>query len=375
MTNWSITVTREELSAVCDLLCAHRPTEVAGEGVWVRSVDGHRVWSVRTDDVTWEVTGTPIDSPLAPRCLPDRLVWNARQFTMLDGSVEVTIEIPDDLVALAHSAVGRCVIDLPRGTEVPRLPRYFEEAATATTSVATFVDLVRRAHVAPWAPEGAPVPTAFLVVDDGEVLVHVDWTIRGGARSTYGAPARTTGEAVRPVRLSALVDLLQFVDDATELTVVVPKHDTVPLVVTGAGWRFALDPVAHGVARLHDQLEDALRSACDGFVHVVDTGEFTVDVDGRRIHVELVDSPDEAIRCTTAVCVDLEPTLELLSQLNEFNASMRTVRLWLGEGTVWARADVPIASIDDIGAVLHAIDRQVRGFDVFLGAIVSEGSR
>lgn len=373
MSDWSFTVGRDELFAVGDLLSAHRPAEIAGEGVWVRVEGGRRVWSVRTDDVVWEVDGAAVDRPLPARCLPDRLVWNARLFTVLDGTVEVTIEIPDDEVAIAQSEVGRCVIDLPDHTEVPVVGAPDDDAATAMTAVATVLDLVRRAAIAPWAPEGAPHPTAILAVEDDEVLIGVDWTVRGGARSTYGAPATTTGAgtgtATRPVRLSAFIDLLSNVDPEGDLTIVVPRDRTEPLLVIGEGWRVALDPIPSGVLVHREHLGHVLSEEFGSRVLAVEDSAFAVQLAERTVVVELVDRPDEAVRCSTAVCTDIVESFEVMRQLNESNASVGAARMWIADGTVWATIEVPIATIDDICAVVRGLDHRVRGFDVFLGGL------
>ena len=165
MTNWMIETDRDELFAVGDLLSTCRPNEFDGEGVWVRSVNGHRVWSVRTGDVLWEVTGAPVSDPVDPRCLPDRLIWNARQIAGRDGGgdLSIAIEIPDEQVAVVHSEDARCIVDLPRQTTVPRMPMYYEYGATATLTVGRMIELVRRAYISPQGLEG-PGPVAFLVI-------------------------------------------------------------------------------------------------------------------------------------------------------------------------------------------------------------------
>lgn len=367
MSAWSITVDRTELFKVGDVLGSYAPTEVEGEGVWVRSVNGFRVWSCRTSGVLWEVTGDPCTERLDPRCLAGRLVWNARAFAMFDPDVEVTIEIPDGEVATATSSVGRSVVDLPRESVVPQYPMYVTEAASARIGVGSFVDLLQRSYMTVPAADGAPSPTPYLFVRDGEILVHLDWSVRDGFRTTQAVRADTTGEGTRPLRLSPLLDLLQYIDTDGELTVVVPKDPSVPLLVAGDGFRFALDPVLDGAARHHDHLERVLRDSTNGGCRTLEQGQYSVDVGERTVHVELVDLPTETIVLTTCVCDGVEETAELLAQINHTNAGLSGARLWVTDGVVWARSELPVASIDGIDAALRALDRQLQGFEVLFG--------
>ena len=67
MSVWSISVDREEIEAVCDVLANLAPLETQGEGVWVRSINGTRVWSVATGKTHWEVDGIALDEPFCDK--------------------------------------------------------------------------------------------------------------------------------------------------------------------------------------------------------------------------------------------------------------------------------------------------------------------
>ena len=366
MTNWSITVGRDEILRVTELLTAHRPSEIDGEGVFVRSANGHRVWSVQSEGVMWEVDGAPCSDHLAPRCLPDRLVWNARHFAFTDGTLDITIDIPDDSVARARCELGEVIIDLPRQTEVPRVPMYFQAGAVIGVSAAQLHDLCRRAYIAPVAPSDAPVPTAMLFAEDGEIAIGVDWSVRGCARSTYRIPAAVEGEASRPVRLSTLMELLGAVDLDEDIVIEVPRAAHVPMVVSGDHYRLVLDPVPNRVARHHDRLEEVLTGIVGSEVRTLDTCEFAVALGGSTIHVDVVDAPSESIRMTTDVCAGLRESVELFEQINESNSGLANARFWFEDGVVRARTEVPVAAMNEVANVLRELERQVRGFDVFL---------
>jgi hypothetical protein len=88
-----------------------------------------------------------------------------------------------------------------------------------------------------------------------------------------------------------------------------------------------------------------------------------------QIRAELIDRPIELVRLTTVILNDVDPTPELLDQLNASNASLVGVRIWLNGDVVVAGAEVPVSRMADIGVELKLLVRQIEGYDVYLSAL------
>ena len=69
---------------------------------------------------------------------------------------------------------------------------------------------------------------------------------------------------------------------------------------------------------------------------------------------------------TTDVCAGLRESVELFEQINESNSGLANARFWFEDGVVRARTEVPVAAMNEVANVLRELERQVRGFDVFL---------
>ena len=70
----------------------------------------------------------------------------------------------------------------------------------------------------------------------------------------------------------------------------------------------------------------------------------------------------------------IEPTVDVLHQLNDVNAGLVGARVWLCDNVVVAGVDVPCSSISEIGGVIRQLDVQIDGLDVFLSALGAEAA-
>ena len=366
MSVWNFTANLEELELVCNLLAYVPPVETQGEGVWVRTVNDGRVWSVSTDNTMWEVHGDPVDFPMETRCIPSRAVWEARILAISSNNHEVEFSIPDDLVCVVTADVGSTVIDLPRETEVPTYPMYVIEAASATTTIGALFDLLFRARMVPLGPSNEEYPDAQLFIENNEISIFVDWSLRNASRSTYRIPATVTGEANCSLLMGAIFDVIREMDRDKEVTLRIPARPDFPVLIESGLFRAAVKCTSTGAVRLHDELHKALSSMSGCQVRAVDSGKFVVSTRAREFTVELTDRPDETVSIHTEVCRDMPVTFELLSQINETNAALVGSRLWMTDDVVWAGLDLPASAMGELERAIRALDHQLTGFDVFL---------
>jgi hypothetical protein len=371
MSYWGFTVELEELLSVCAILGAIPPSETEGEGVWVRSVNGTRVWSASTNGTLWEVQGESVGVPIEARCLPGRLVWEARILAHTSENHEVTISIPDDIVCLVTSDVGSAVLDLPRETEIQTYPMYVADQASAKTTVGALYDLIYRARMIPAGPSNDDFPDARLFIDELGISIYVDWSICNGSRTTCRIPAEVTGTTDRLVHMGVIFGVIRDLDRDLEITIRVPVQAGIPLLVEGEEFRVAVACTATGALRHHEQVQATLL-AMNGFrTRTVDTGKFFVASSSRDFAVELIDRPIETLSVHTEVCRDVPLSLELLTQLNETNSSLIGSRMWVIDDVVWAGLELPVSAIDDLAQAIRALDHQLLGFDVFLSGLSS----
>jgi len=371
MSVWSFTADMEELDLVCNLLAYVPPIETQGEGVWVRSVNGGRFWSVSTGNTIWEATGDPVEPPLEARCIPGRAIWEARILSTTSNNHEVTFSIPDDLVCLVESDVGSTVIDLPRQSELPTYPMYVVESASAKTTVGALFDLLFRARLVPIGPSNEEYPDAQMFIENGEISIYVDWSLRNAARSTYRIPAKTTGEANCSLLMGAIYDVIRELDRDLEVTLRVPARSDIPLLIESPLFRAAIACTSTGAIRHHDELRSTLGSFRGCESRTIDSGKFTLTTRTRTFHVELTDRPHETISVYTEVCREMPITLELLAQINETNAALVGARMWMVDDVVWAGLDLPISALCELHASIRDLDHQLTGFDVFLSGFTS----
>lgn len=90
-----------------------------------------------------------------------------------------------------------------------------------------------------------------------------------------------------------------------------------------------------------------------------------------RIRAELHGGKHEVIRLSTVRASGIPPTLEALSEVNDVNAGLIGVRLWMQDDLVVAGSDLPCQRIHDLVPASAALAAQVRDLGVFLAALAS----
>ena len=371
MSTWSTTVGRAELRRVTPILGSVAPFETDHEGVWVHTRNGRRYWSCRSARIVWEIEGDMTDEVFSPRCLPGRLIWHGLELANEAAEEEVTFSTPESIVGIVSTPQGSITIDLPISAgELPMLPSYVPFASTAKLESHKLYAIVNGAMHRPTGI-GDDVPSApvLLAVGNGEVATSVDWTAHNGLRSTFRYAAPTTGESTCEISARNLRNVLGEIDPEEEVTLGIPEDMNIPVIVEGDGWRVAIDQREAGASRHHDELGAALADATGETCRTLATGVLLARLGHRQIRAELHDLPIELVRLTTVILRDVDPSPELLDQLNSSNGSLVGVRLWLEGDIVVAGAEVAVSRIKDIGIDLKLMDRQLDGYDVYLSAL------
>lgn len=369
MSAWSVELDHEELHTVWRTFSRSLSTETQTDGLWVRSRDGRRIWSGSCGPLFWEVTGGVSPEPLSPRCLPARLVWFAAELAFDADDRCVTISTPDDSVGVASSTAGSSIIDLPVSAELRTFPSYITDVATATlTRMQLHRLLARISFVPPGLEHPHRVPVS-LIVEDGQLAAFADWGIEGGLCTSQRVPATTRGTARSSIPLLHLLDLIREIEDDDIITIRFPEDVDIPLLIEGEGWRATTDRRETGAVRFHEQLGQALADATGATVRTLDRGVFTTAFRDRIIRAELHNTPIDTVRISTVVLDEIEPTVDVLEQLNDVNAGLVGARVWSRDGVVVAGVDLPCSSLGEIGGVIRQLDQQIDGLDVFLSAL------
>lgn len=375
---WIIHPGTDELLDVSRFIHVCRPDESGGEGIWVHHDGAQRIWSGGANGTTWQVRGALSFVECEPMCLPARAIWEA-QVMAGDDEGGATILVPtDESVAIVSTESTSTVIDLhPSPGPAPTEPAR-ESAASATTTAGALCDLIARARAVPVSANTEDFPDPVLTIVDGLIAIHTDWKVRGACRTTYRLEARTKGSATCIAPLRDLNESLRLVDDDTEVRIEIPVDFHEPLVMwepgTWSTYRCLPADARRHSAEVLDVLVETFGEATD----IVEFGSFGVEVDDRPFTVQLVDAPDSVVRIATTVCDLLDggdPGEELLRHLNDLNSGLVAGRVWTDGQKVWGAIDLPVDAITSIPWAIEKLRAQLAGFDVFLGAIVSEGSR
>ena len=365
---WTLTLERDELEQVTDLLAPCPPLETNSDGIWVRHQGGLRIWECESWPVTWQLHGARTTTELAPRCLPGRLVYHAAELATRSVDGTVTVSIPDERVALAECDAGTVVIDLPNPDHKPHLPRFVTGSATVTTTVGDLRDLLTRARARPIGMDPDVRPLTAVSARPGTLQASLDWSRGGGLRSTHRIPATVNGEAESYVSAEAVLDLLKYQERDEDVTITFPADRTVPLLLDGHAFHASVARPETGVGRYVDEVGQALADLSGAPCRVVDGG-FRVRFADAEFRVTLHETPSEIVEITSVVCTDVAATTELLLQINALNRRPGTTRFWLDDDRVHAATEVPCDALESLHDRLTDLHASLEGVAVFLGAL------
>lgn len=371
--SWTVTLERDELDRVTDLVAPCPPVETEAEGVWIRHQGGVRIWECNSWPVVWQLQGARTSTDLAPRCVSSRLIWHALELATksLSGTVELTV--PGPAFAEVRNEVGSGIIDLPRPERRPDIPRFVTPRATAVVTGGDLRDLLDRTRLLPIGAPRDARPATVVGARDGALMTSTSWAAARGLNSTFTVPARVTGDGRSAVSPDALYFLVRHLEADEDVTVTWPADDAVPLLVDGRDFRASVARIPSGAARFGEDVGQALADACGTSVRCVDAWRYEATFRDLPLSVELCDTPSETIRITTTLSDSIRLTPDVYAQVNALNVRLISACAWVtDDGWVMAGTDLPCRAIDELPDRLAEFHTQVSGYGTCLEVL--EGS-
>ena len=223
----------------------------------------------------------------------------------------------------------------------------------------------------------APLPPMWLQLADDAVAVHIDWTDQVGGRSTYRITSPVTGSPVTVSIGHSFVaqwasTVRNWRDDDSTMTIAVRDVDYYG-TTRRALWMSAADSemllwiLNPLLVRWEERIDTLLGEAFPE----VDQDETTwrVVCDGVSVRVTLHGGHPDVVRVSATVLNHVDPTLELLTELNALNAAATGTRLWVEEHAVRAAADLRCPELDGLVAAVRDVAASASRYKPLLAAL------
>jgi hypothetical protein len=268
------------------------------------------------------------------------------------GSDEVTLTVDEGPDALATiSGPGGSLQVAERHTEFPDIDSLIADAqrgdAHCTVDAEELRQFVSLARSLPIDAEDSarPEPLFWLGISDGHLAVIVDWYELGTAEHTLNVPAEGNARAAANPRL-LLETLLLF---EGELELILPAEESQPIIMTSADRTALLMPVSTGVEILRKPVEDVLTEVFGELARYRDhDGDYPLVRVGTPVYARLAADTPPRLQVFAVVLRGVEPTLELLTELNDHNVSIGFARVMLVGDQVLAEVDLVADSLDAV---------------------------
>ena len=359
----------DEWRRVVALIDAGDPVETADQAVWLVD-DGHlRRWAINNSIGVLFVDGASTSGRTTALGLSPRLVRFANHLANTAGAC--TLTVVDGTTAVIEGAGTAAAVDLIDGTPPHQSVIPCEGATQATLPATSLASIL---HGARQVPSGVDLdspagnPHLWLALDDNTATAHVDWRPAGASRCTYRTASQTVGDrrmiAVNHPLLTRVVDHLADPDGDITLTVT----DDDEFVASGTDWQAWIPTYDGSVLRLAAELDQVLRSA--GIEAEWVSGRAAEFGHPCRVRAELHGGDYEIVRISTIVATGVDPSPEVYAELNQANAGLVGVRLWIDDDAVVAASDVACERLPDVVPVAARLVCQVAGLGVFLSALV-----
>lgn len=370
------TLTYGEIAQLSALDVISHCREVFGECLWLHLEPHQRTWVL---DTAFGRSVVHIEDTHSPEVCDQWLPVSARVLHFAETCEDsVTLALAGDAI-VATSANRSAVIDLLRPNDTPPEPRPYTDVASAVIEREAFSANMFSAR---WMPRGAaeleaPVPPMWLQLADGAVALHIDWTDQVGGRSTYRIGTPVTGE---PVTVSILHHIVAqwastvrtWSDDDSTMTIAVrdveyygsPRRALWLSAADSSLLLWILNPL---LVRWEDQIDTLLGDA----FKEVDQDETTwrVVCDGVGVRIVLHAGHPDVARVSATVLQHVDPTLDLLTELNALNAAATGTRLWIEDSAVRAAADVRCTEIEGLVAAVRDVAGSAARYKPLLAAL------
>lgn len=349
-----VTITRDEWGRVFDLLRATGGDETAGEGqVRLTCDEGRRRWSA-TDGyraMFFEVDGGPeeLDVGVSSTLLAFvPAAWAGGE----TASVVVSTDDDGERVVAVQGPGGR-VDALDTGHDFPDLRASVvtgeRVAGTATIAAETLLGLVHSAlRIRRLDEDDEPtVPPILLGIENGRLVARQPWGDLGPTDWRLQA-TDCDGDVVVEIHPRQLLSMIEVFDLPTELRLILPTYNVDPLVVTDGELVVLLMPIKTDAVLLDERTKAVIAEVCGHLAVQKDAdGDFPLARHGTSIYARLVhDSRPPTLQVFAVALDSVEPTSELLAELNDLNAASQYARIFHVNGQVLVEADLVAETLD-----------------------------
>jgi hypothetical protein len=337
--------------------------------VWLIADGKHRTWRAAGSAVALDVRGGA-DPGHYELLLPMRLVNGGQLVAGGLDTVTVATGVAAGRPAAELRGPGGVVTVTTQPGATPRSigPMTDEEtAATATLDVGVLREAVEVARQIPLGFDQRTMqwPAMRLAVSPGAVELTVEWPTFGIAH--HRVPAATTGTAYATLMPGYLAGLLDGYPDG-DVTVKLGRLPDDTVEVHADGWNgfvTAVDEDGDWLARAEDLLveafgPDATEGAANSYALASEP----------HIHGRFADGPPR-LEMSTVVLVGVEPSADLLAELNDHNRHLGLARVALHGTNVVMQADLLVSSLDEAELRTTAawIGEQTRSLAPVLAAV------
>jgi hypothetical protein len=272
-----------------------------------------------------------------------------------DAPTEVTIKTSN-----AITTVGIPELPFPATTHMFELEPE-EIAATATVRGSALYAFVRsrfsRIDAADDSEAELAHPQYWFGILDGHIHSRIDWHEVGPTRSSLVAKS-VEGEAGAPTNPLQLESVIGFFSPDDDIRIVIPRDADRALLFLGTDRRTAVMPLFREMHHARRRVESAIESSVGPLGLTRDSdGDYPLSRDGIDIWGRITpDGQPILLQVFAVVLHDIEPTPELLSELNDLNSNLGFARVFAIEGQVLAEVDL-VAETVDAAEVETAIER------------------
>jgi hypothetical protein len=345
------TVALRELEIVETFVLFMRGGTDMPRGVTIHSHMGRRCWQIGAADGHVEITGEPATFTDAVQ-VPAQFVRSALQLVQRGDPVQLTYH---DHSITAAAPIGSVTLPARPGTAIESPVRHAPSVRASLPIRNLFhafeagSDLPLEA-MATMFEDDEGFPDTVVTIGDGRIDCTTNWVRHRAGILRSSTPACTEMAGTVQVSAPALNNLTN-----QRLTVGNPEAvvscDPVAgqwLVIAAEQWTVALKTRPSPAQRL---FKETLAWTRKGNRHVVsdDRGSIATDDRGTAVRIMILagtaDAPPVA-RCTSIVLRDAEETQDLLAEINAFNRTLTTSRVWVDRGMVVVGSDVEMKTFN-----------------------------
>ena len=353
----SLAIDADEWDTVASLASRLQPNETANApGVALAEERGHRRWSIRTPWLHVDIPGGDGTAPLLGTVwLPTRLVIHAAELAAAEGTCNLIVGNQSaTIVNSAGNAHFGLAEFVPPPTQ-PR-PRQINGSVVADLTVGQLLHVLRSTRRVPSGVDlsATTAPDVWLGIEEGYVAATVAWSHFGAPQVTVRTPATTTGTGtVRIPHFDVALLLDSFHPDAVVRLDVDDAHHV--LWLDGHHWTAAVALTQMPGVPTVDPPTITIDDAFDGLATRTQPGApWHIDIAGTHVTItEPVGA--ETVRATVRLADRVQPTPDVLAELNAINRGLAALRVWVDDLVLYAGIDHPRRHLTDLPDAIRGL--------------------